>query len=590
MNETQRVKALIADLRKIMRIEKQIPFDQAPTIAKRPDTVPLSKEDVERTTQKIEQLKSIEMNKAINKSIVENTEESTLEAKQRAQLVKELGSIRDVRAPDQELPLYDFREEPDFDIYKQYVDLFSQVKGISKADSKSISDMLDNSASGIPPTPTQLKRLNKVAQVLRDLELKLTAEDLPAGQRDQWWNLRESVIPSLQRFLDELPDLYRSQVSQRIELENEGILTYDDSNRDLLVSILENTDQSDNQALLEEVISRLKKNKPIDNTQLLTEMNALLRQNRPPAEVTGLLTEIRDRIKLQPIERLAGITAGEPPSDGRTPAAPSTPVRVSRPDPNTPTPLRMEKDSSPTSPVPEGFGEDLQKGIKAFQTRKGERADAKRKAEADARKKAEEAEEARRQSQTDDNDADTSAPRGRLRQKGNQSAKGIGTGFTKLDKSGRFGALQIDMSKLAKMQLVAKKWGRIVAKGTMSPDLFMLLTKRFNPKHQYTQQALDEFCRLVELADLPTMDANCGKGKLLKQKKSNTKSPTEKTRFIYYDSTDELVERLELIVGEIRAGNNNSSLVEEGTHLADILKSKGIIGGAEYERLLSQML
>ena len=82
-------------------------------------------------------------------------------------------------------------------------------------------------------------------------------------------------------------------------------------------------------------------------------------------------------------------------------------------------------------------------------------------------------------------------------------------------------------------------------------SLVDLLTKRFNPKKQYSSRAIQIFNDLNRLSGMPEHRSS-GKSKL-----------TVNGGGIYHTSPEELMKRLTLLTGTRRAGNNNIQLQNE---------------------------
>ena len=171
----------------------------------------------------------------------------------------------------------------------------------------------------------------------------------------------------------------------------------------------------------------------------------------------------------------------------------------------------------------------------------------------------------------------------------------FGNGFgekqeIKVGQNGQFGKLKFDMNKFAKMQLHVKKGRKLIAKGPMSYDLMMLLTKRYNPRYNYSQESLDVFKKLVSLAEFNTMSGNGMKKKIARgESKGTKKNKKMKTKMIYVDNLDELVERMYVLFGSVESGNNNPEVLEELMSLMAMLKSKGVLSVGQYTELMNSL-
>jgi len=529
MSEVDKTRKMVADLRKIVRLRELKPFDVKYSPNQRPETEPIAPVEKEQSQQLVQDLQAIQLNQSINKAIIEQSEESSAGVLQKLQSMKEIDGysrIRDVVAPSEELPLYHERTGFDgqqMDVFRQYIELFSQIKGITRTDVETLHGVFVRALRGMPPTATQQKKLTVVAKKLRDLEQKIALDQLPRGQQDEWGSLRQ-LIPTLQQFIDKLPDYYRERVSLRNRREDLNAINYDDSNRDLLRKIAMNT-----------------------------------RPARPPKGDDNDDDDDDDD------------DDGDDGGDGKGPATPKKsarqpPSRPPPPTPSTPPPptpptgfnFKKRSASKPLSP-----GELRAVSLSPPRPRVGQK-------------------EMKELTTFGKQDKVNAEMKERLRGR-------RGKGFPKLSESGKFGLLMIDMEKLQKMQLLVRKHGRKILGGPLSNDLYLLLTKRFNPKHKYSQLSLDEFCKLVELAELPTLKAECGKGKLIKKAKAPRAAVVEPT-VKYVSSGDDMVRRLVIALGEIDAGNTNPSLIEEASSILGILKSNGVVTEEQYLSTMERLM
>jgi hypothetical protein len=171
-----------------------------------------------------------------------------------------------------------------------------------------------------------------------------------------------------------------------------------------------------------------------------------------------------------------------------------------------------------------------------------------------------------------------------------------------VDKHGRFGDLTINMKKLRSMELIAKKGRNVVARGLMSPDLFDLLTKRYNSRTKYSDDAIASYRRLAQLANIvPAPDSQNGKAKIIQgrirggakarlSREPDRKAQSSKTKFVYYSNPDELVQRLHLIMGQIDNGNSSTSIREEASQILDKLLKAKILSEIQYQTLMERLL
>lgn len=160
---------------------------------------------------------------------------------------------------------------------------------------------------------------------------------------------------------------------------------------------------------------------------------------------------------------------------------------------------------------------------------------------------------------------------------------------------GRLGKLKFDMDAFQRMELDASD-GRRRMRGPLSFDLHTLLSKKYHKNHKYSPMAVKEFKKLIELSGLPISKGRGMKYRLVrgqlkqydeKPKKKEVMKPKTRTRFVYLDSLDEALERLNVLVGSLDAGKKSDEMVEEISVLLDILKKKGQIDDQQYQAILN---
>jgi hypothetical protein len=142
--------------------------------------------------------------------------------------------------------------------------------------------------------------------------------------------------------------------------------------------------------------------------------------------------------------------------------------------------------------------------------------------------------------------------------------KGLKNHVFRLSGDGSFGAVQVSLPDLAAMKLKAHKGGKLVMNKRVDPDFVDLVTKRYNPKRQYSPLAVDLFRQLVRHSDLPMDREHTGKMKLL-YPGARGKGVPEPV------SVPEAVARLTVLTGERDAGNNSAVLKNELAGLIDFL-------------------
>ena len=145
----------------------------------------------------------------------------------------------------------------------------------------------------------------------------------------------------------------------------------------------------------------------------------------------------------------------------------------------------------------------------------------------------------------------------------------------KLSKGGSFGHVYIDPAKLRMNRLSVKdKAGNSLIDNVVDNSLIDLLTKRYNPKVEYTPEAKDIFKDLTRFSGFKKSKRS-GKQKLL----------GGSTVTLVPDTPKDILSRLTLLLGTRRAGNNSLDIRNEIVQLIDIAYSKKIITGEEKRSL-----
>lgn len=157
----------------------------------------------------------------------------------------------------------------------------------------------------------------------------------------------------------------------------------------------------------------------------------------------------------------------------------------------------------------------------------------------------------------------------------------------KMSASGKFGNLDINVPNLNKLLLTVKKNGQRICHQPCPYDLVELLTKRYNPKKNYHPEATDLFAKLVRQAEIPITSVNSGKFKnIINDCGCNERSIQPLSKKSYqgikvYSDPDEVANRLQIIMGEMGAGNDSTHLKNEAAQLIDWLKQKGLLDNEE---------
>ena len=129
----------------------------------------------------------------------------------------------------------------------------------------------------------------------------------------------------------------------------------------------------------------------------------------------------------------------------------------------------------------------------------------------------------------------------------------LGTGYTqpkrnayKISSGGQYGNLIIDVPKLmGQLHLVANKDGNKVLDKKVDFDTLDLLTKRFNSKKKYSDLSKIIFNQLNKLSEIPIH-------------RSSKKYSKIGSGVVYYNDTNDLIDRMELLGGSILAGNDGA--------------------------------
>ena len=137
--------------------------------------------------------------------------------------------------------------------------------------------------------------------------------------------------------------------------------------------------------------------------------------------------------------------------------------------------------------------------------------------------------------------------------------------------NGQYGDMAINLPRLMNEMIVEVQngSGQVVYQDMADKSLIDLLTKRYNPKRRYSNQAIKVFNNLNMLSNIP-------------KHRSSGKSNLIGGQIIYSDPED-LMKRLTLLTGSRRAGNTNIALRNEVWQIIDHLLKKGIIKKTQYD-------
>ena len=160
-----------------------------------------------------------------------------------------------------------------------------------------------------------------------------------------------------------------------------------------------------------------------------------------------------------------------------------------------------------------------------------------------------------------------------------EGKKTLGTGYTqpkrnayKILSGGQYGNLIIDVPKLmGQLHLVAKKDGEKLLDKKVDFDTLDLLTKRFNSKKKYSDLSKMVFNQLNKLGELPIH-------------RTSKKFSKLGSGVVYYNDTNDLINRMELLGGSIMAGNDGAK--SEFSEIAHKLFQLGMIDTRKLNDLL----
>lgn len=178
--------------------------------------------------------------------------------------------------------------------------------------------------------------------------------------------------------------------------------------------------------------------------------------------------------------------------------------------------------------------------------------------------------------------------------------------------TGAFGKLQISTKDLDNNHLRVYKDGKQIAYQPIEQDLKDLLTKRFSKLKNYNPESVAVFQKLVKHGEIPAYDKLSKYQTLLKDfyekeilphlpmqqgqgcecedydsEEENEEPVTSKkgSRVKIFKDVDDVANRLQILIGEMSAGNDSESVLDEASELINFLK-KGNHIGDEDEKLL----
>ena len=141
-----------------------------------------------------------------------------------------------------------------------------------------------------------------------------------------------------------------------------------------------------------------------------------------------------------------------------------------------------------------------------------------------------------------------------------------------------YGNLSVDVPRLKnEMKLNVFRGGKLIYRADADKSLVDLLTKRFNPRRNYSLNAVKIFNDLNLLANLPRHPSS-GKSKLLG------------SGVVYYNDPNELAERMKILVGSMAAGNNSPVIKNDLSMINDEFLRIGAIDQTMHEKFYKKYI
>ena len=143
---------------------------------------------------------------------------------------------------------------------------------------------------------------------------------------------------------------------------------------------------------------------------------------------------------------------------------------------------------------------------------------------------------------------------------------------------GGYGGLVIDLPKLFdQMKLNVFRGGKLLYEANADKSLINLLTKRYNPKTKYSLNAVKFFNDLNTLSNIP-------------KHRSSGKSRMVGSSVTYYNDPQNLVERMNILIGSIQAGNNSPVIKNDLSRINDELLRINAIDQSLHQRFYQKYL
>ena len=120
-----------------------------------------------------------------------------------------------------------------------------------------------------------------------------------------------------------------------------------------------------------------------------------------------------------------------------------------------------------------------------------------------------------------------------------------------------------------------QKGGNIIYENKADKSLIELLTKRFNPKKRYSANAIQIFNDLNLLTNMP---------------KHRSSKKSKLGGAIYFTNPEQMVKRLELLIGSLNAGNSSIQLKNELYDIIDHLLKLKILTKDKHNAFIKKYL
>ena len=127
------------------------------------------------------------------------------------------------------------------------------------------------------------------------------------------------------------------------------------------------------------------------------------------------------------------------------------------------------------------------------------------------------------------------------------------------------------------MKLNVFRGGKLLYSADADKSHINLITKRFNPKTKYSLNELKIFNDLNRLSNMP-------------KHRSSGKSRMVGSSVTYYNDPQNLVERMNILIGSIQAGNNSVVVKNDLSQINDELLRINAIDRSLHERFYQKYL